>query len=306
MKCFVLVPLLLAGCMVDRTGQSVTSRLARESAIQTSRVHEAEKLAERTSERLKELEEVMAYRGEQEELELENLDGIQMEIRRLRNDVEKLQRAALENEGSTTAFRGDADSRLTKTAERLERLEVLFGVDGTAVPPDASKEEEPAADTGKEESSKAPDKPTAKSDQSSKGSTKAPNSNGNEKEVSKKLGDVLVLVEQNLTDGHPRVARALLEKAMREIDGAGDDPEGLYRYAETWFMEGLYEQAGLRYQTVVEKSEKSSWAAWAVVRQGECFQHLGQTEGAHFFWKDVLTRYPDSEAAKLAKALLKD
>jgi len=305
MKCCVVVALLLAGCMVDRTGQSVTSRIARESAIQTSRVHEAEKLAERTSERLKDLEEVMAYRGEQEELELENLEGIQMEIRRLRNDVEKLQRGALENDSSTSAFRGDADSRLTDTSERLERLEVLFGLDATGVSEDGSKEPGKSSEPDKEKTSKVQEKASSKPQESSKGTTKPKESNGNEKVVSKKLGDVLVLVEQNLTDGHPRVARALLEKAMREMDGAGEDPEVLYRYAETWFMEGLYEQAGLRYQTVVDKSEKSSWAAWAIVRQGECFQHLGQTEGAHFFWKDVLTRYPDSEAAKLAKSLLK-
>ena len=92
---------------------------------------------------------------------------------------------------------------------------------------------------------------------------------------------------------------------MREVDGAGGDPEVLYRYAETWFAEGLYEQAGLRYQNVVDKAGESSWAAWAMVRQGECFQHLGNGEGARFFWEDVIRQYPESEAAKLAESLLK-
>jgi TolA-binding protein len=41
------------------------------------------------------------------------------------------------------------------------------------------------------------------------------------------------------------------------------------------------------------------------VRQGECFQHLGNAEGARFFWGDVIRQYPDSEAAKLAESLLK-
>ena len=304
MKCIVLAALLLSGCMVDRTGQSVTSRIARESAIQTSRVHDAEKLAERTSERVKELEEVMAYRGEQEELELENLEGIQMEIRRLRNDVEKLQRAALENDSATTVFRADADSRITATAERLESLERIFGVEGSTLPLDTAKEADQSTDSEKEKGGKPPEKVVSKSETSLKEKSKTKNESAKTKEVSKKLGDVLVLVEQNLTDGHPRVARALLEKARREIDGAGEDPEVLYRYAETWFMEGLYEQARANYAKIIGNSDKSSWAAWATVRIGECSQHLGETEEAHFFWNDVLARYPDSEAAKLAKSLI--
>ena len=76
MKSLLLLGLLCSGCMVDRTGQSATSRLARESAIQTSRVQEVEKLVRRMSARVSELEEVMSYRGEQDEMELENLEGI--------------------------------------------------------------------------------------------------------------------------------------------------------------------------------------------------------------------------------------
>ena len=89
------------------------------------------------------------------------------------------------------------------------------------------------------------------------------------------------------------------------MEGAADQPELLYRYAETWFAEGLYEQAGLRYQKVVDQAKGSSWSAWAMVRQGECFQHLGNAEGARFFWEDVIRQYPDSEASKLAESLLK-
>ena len=65
---------------------------------------------------------MIVYRGEQEELELENLEGIQMEIRRLRNDVETLQRAEKQSRSATEAFRGDADVRISETLQRLERL----------------------------------------------------------------------------------------------------------------------------------------------------------------------------------------
>ena len=113
-----------------------------------------------------------------------------------------------------------------------------------------------------------------------------------------------MLAEQALTDGKPRVARAVIERAMREVEGAASHSELLYRYAETYFSEGLYEQAGLRYQTVVDRDASSSWSAWAMVRQGECFKHLGNTDGARFFWEDVIRQYPDSEASKLARTLI--
>ena len=112
------------------------------------------------------------------------------------------------------------------------------------------------------------------------------------------------MAEQALTDGNPRVARAVIERAMRELEGAASHSELLYRYAETYFSEGLYEQAGLRYQAVVDRDASSSWSAWAMVRQGECFKHLGNTDGARFFWEDVIRQYPDSEASKLARTLL--
>jgi TolA-binding protein len=116
--------------------------------------------------------------------------------------------------------------------------------------------------------------------------------------------DPLVVAERAIAEGHPRVARAILERIVRE---GGDDaatPEVLYRLAETWFAEGLYEQAGLRFQTVVEQGGGDSWAAWAMVRQGECFQQLGDNAGASFFWEDVLREYPNSEASELAESLL--
>jgi TolA-binding protein len=278
--------------MVDRTGQSATSRLARESAIQTSRVQEVEKLVRRMSVRVSELEEVMSYRGEQDEMELENLEGIQMEIRRLRNDVETLLRAGVQGASETEAFRTDADARLRETGQRLERLERSLGLGGGVplpAPMDGPKE------------TVADEVPVTVPEEAASPAVAAPEAEAGPVGES----EPLVLAEQALTDGHPRVARAVLERAMREVEGAGEKPEVLYRYAETWFAEGLYEQAGLRYQNVVDKAGDSSWAAWAMVRQGECFLHLGNVDGARFFWEDVIRQYPDSEASKLAESLLK-
>ena len=302
MKCLLVFSLVLSGCMIDRTGQSATSRLAREASIQTNRVQDAEKLTKRLADRMTSIEEVIVYRGEQEELELENLEGIQMEIRRLRNDVETLQRAENQSSSATEAFRGDADIRITEAVTRLDRLEAALGMSpGTTAavtapidsPKDQDEPTEPAAQPEEtpidEESGESDAQPIAEEGASTEDSS---------------VAQALLVAEQALTDGRPRVARAVLERAMREVEEATNHPELLYRYAETYFSEGLYEQAGLRYQNVVDKDQSSSWSAWAMVRQGECFKHLGNTDGARFFWEDVIRQYPGSEASKLAETLL--
>jgi TolA-binding protein len=298
MKAIVLSLILLPACMVDRTGQSATSRLAREASIQTARVQEAEALVKRLGSRITEIEEVIVYRGEQEELELENIEGIQMEIRRLRNDVEKLQRAELQASSETESFRVDADARIGEVGERLNRIEQALGLVGASQAPligiegDSQEEEEPAT-SGQEQAGEP--LTGASSDEA-----EAPV----ESDEPPALNDPVVLAEQALADGRPRVAQAVLERALREDEAAHKNPELLYRYAESFFAEGLYEQAGLRYQSVVDLDASSSWAAWAMVRQGECFKHLGNGDGARFFWEDVVRQYPESEAARLAETLL--
>ena len=64
----VLVGLLLviSGCVLDRTGQSVTSAAQREMVIQASRVSESERLAKDVERRVMEMEEVLRYRGKKE------------------------------------------------------------------------------------------------------------------------------------------------------------------------------------------------------------------------------------------------
>jgi len=305
MKTLMLFGLICSGCMIDRTGQSATSQLAHASAQQSHRLEAAEALVKRLSARMAELEEVISYRGEQEEIELENLEGIEMEFRRIRNQVETLQRGSTQGASETEAFRSDADARLAEAIGRLDRLEQSLGLSATQglAPVSSNVNDSPTAESKTESSPKkeaiAPDRDVVNDTDPVVEDTKVV-----ENQEAVQAGP-LVLAEQALTDGKPRIARAVLERAMRELDGASNEPEFLYRYAETWFAEGLYEQAGLRYQKVVDQASDSSWSAWALVRQGECFQKLGNSDGARFFWEDVIRQYPDSEASKLAESLLK-
>jgi TolA-binding protein len=55
---------------------------------------------------------------------------------------------------------------------------------------------------------------------------------------------------------------------------------------------------------VVDKAPNSTWAPWSVLRQGECFDAIGDHDGAKVFYGDVVRLYPKSKAAKEAKGHL--
>ena len=74
-----------------------------------------------------------------------------------------------------------------------------------------------------------------------------------------------------------------------------------YRLAEAAFNQGKFKEAARRFQNVIDKNPQSQWAAWAMLRQGECFDEMGQSDNAKIFYQDVITEYPNSKAAEEAK-----
>jgi len=270
---------LQTGCVLDRTGQSVTSAAQREMAIQASRTAEAQRLATDLERRVRDMEEVLRYRGRQQAEKLENLDQVTGEIRRLRGELEILQHASQQEGSAGSVFREDAAHRLAWSEGRLEALEAALGL-----PPPPM----PAVEQGVVEAVE--------------GSEVLPE--GKATEAVPAGADLFELGKIHLSEGRAPAARAVLARFLQE---SGDDDrvgEAQLRHAETWFTEGLYQQAILKLEDVVQANPGSEWAAWAMVRQGECFQKMDRPEEAELFWEDVLARHPDTEAAKGARKLL--
>jgi TolA-binding protein len=268
--------LLQTGCVLDRTGQSVTSAAQREMAIQASRTAEAQRLSTDLERRVGDMEEVLRYRGRQEAEKLENLGQVTGEIRRLRGELEILQHASQQEGSAGSVFREDAAHRLAWTEGRLEALEAALGMAPPPMPVVEQGSEEAAAPLAEEEASETVPAGT----------------------------DLFELGKSHLEEGRAPAARAVLARFLQE---SGDDArvgEARLRLAETWFAEGLYQQAILKLEDVVQADAGSEWAAWAMVRQGECFQEMDRREEAELFWEDVLARHPDTEAANGARKLL--
>ncbi len=308
---------LTTGCAIDRRGESATSQSADAIAVHAQQLLDSAEVAEDLSRRTSQMEEVLAYQGERSEVELEDMGSVRRELRSLRGAVDQLQHSSAQSQSSTDSFEEDVASRVATLEQSVSNIERAFGLSSAV-------ETVSDAAVGAVESPLENNEGTGAADEqepSSIGDTDNQIASSTEEGVVRGDGvdivaqavvedsagdgdDPLVVAERAIAEGHPRVARAILERVVRDGGDAAATPEVLYRLAETWFAEGLYEQAGLRFQTVVEQGSGESWAAWAMVRQGECFQQLGDNAGASFFWEDVLREYPDSEASELASSLL--
>ena len=116
--------------------------------------------------------------------------------------------------------------------------------------------------------------------------------------------DLLREAEVHMIEDRPKVARAYYERFLRDFPEDANTAEARYPLAETYYNEGDFKKAILLFEEVVSKHPTSQWAPWAMVRQGECFDKLGQRANAELFWQDVIDRYPRTKAAKEAKTLL--
>jgi tol-pal system protein YbgF len=75
--------------------------------------------------------------------------------------------------------------------------------------------------------------------------------------------------------------------------------------AETYFNDKWFEKAVLEYQVVIAKYTKSPKRPAALFKQGLAFEKLGDAVNAKARFKDVVTVYPNSPEAKLARNKLK-
>lgn len=279
----LLLLALCGGCVLDRTGQSATAAYERELALQKNRADEMERLNTDLERRIAQIEEVNRYRGQQEAEKMENLDQVRAEVRRIRGDLETFQHTTEESGQQGEAFRDDATFRMDYLEQRVAALEKSLGVKPPPPPVPGQNAGVTVSNTGEV---KTPERPPA------------------EVEIPSSPEAMLELAETQLREGKPKVARAVLERFIAENPQHARVVEARYRYAETYFNEGQFQTAILRFEDVVSNGGDSPWVPWAMVRQGECFKALGKDAEAKLFWEDVLTRYPKSKAAVEAKRLL--
>jgi len=290
--------LLGGGCVLDRTGQSATAGLHRELAVHSARIQNVEAGFDSLDGRVAQLEELTRDRGQEEILRMETLDQLRQEVARLRGDLEVLQHES--DQLTLDGFTRDEDAtfRLTWLETRATQLEAVMGLEPPPPPTadelaeaaaegEAEGEGDSGADTGDADGGEPveppPDEPV---------STEVPD-------------DLITLAEGHLAAGRNKAAIAVLNRFLELHPDHKRAAEATYRRAEAHFNAESYQSAVLRFQEVIDGFKDTPWAAWAMLRQGECFDAQGQGDSARLFYEDVVRLWPKSKAAKEAKAKLK-
>lgn len=116
----------------------------------------------------------------------------------------------------------------------------------------------------------------------------------------------VALARQHLGRGETAVARAILGHALERVGDAAPAAELRYLIGVSWFQEERWGRAATIFQLVTEAHPDTPWAAWSLVRQGECFREMGDIATARVFLEELLARFPDTDAAADAERLLSE
>jgi tol-pal system protein YbgF len=277
---------LLAGCVMDRTGQSASEQYKRELTKQGTRVANLEGQFDRMDDRVSQQEELTMARGQEEIMRMESLDQVRQEVARIRGDFEVLAHENDQRSADSVARDEDYSFRVQWLESRADQLEKSLGVKTPPAPKPVALTTAALVDTTN------PD-----------GTTTAPPEavDNSVPEGVTEPAALMKLAEDHLAAGREKAAEAVLNRFLELHPKDERAPEAYYRRAEAAFNSGDFPSAVLRFQMVIDNYKTSSWAPWAMLRQGECFESQGQKDNAKLFYEDVVRLWPKSKAAKEAK-----
>lgn len=81
-------------------------------------------------------------------------------------------------------------------------------------------------------------------------------------------------------------------------------PEAIFLVADSYYREGLYEEAILEYQTLIDSYPKNSRVPLSYLKQGLSLIKINRVEEAKLFLESLIDKYPNSEEADEARIKL--
>jgi tol-pal system protein YbgF len=293
---------MMLACILDRTGQSGSEQIRRELMDHRTRIQNLEHQFIQVEARVNQIEDLTQSRGQKDLLKMETLEELRTEIGRLRGEVEVVSHSVGTGAQDLQGRAEDAAYRLAWLESRADQLENALGLKPTSPPTVAP----PPIDTpstwdgqmvpdgeGATASTPEPRKPprvVAVGDP-----VREPPLDPNKLIASAKT--------QMASENYPG-AEAMLTRFLELYPNHARAGEATYRRAEASMKAKQYKQAILRFQSVIDQFKGSSWAPWAMLRQGECFEEQGQNDNAKVFFSEVVRLFPRSRAAATAKKKL--
>ena len=271
---FVLSFILASACILDRTGQSTTHSIIRE--VQRAKVERQTVGAKITAlqKRIESLEVSNKSNSKIKILQIENIEELRSELANLSDAVEQMGFNIQNQDQTITALTEDSAFRLEEIEKRTQSIENALGI---------------SQDTPVSTSPKSPTEPQ---------STTPPTTPQSAQELLDKA-------KAHLEAKRFTAAEAVLKAHFEQYPKDPTHIEALYQYGLAAIQREDYQEAIQRFQSVPDADSQSSWSPMAIYYQGVCFYELGDKESAQLFWNDVITEYPKSGAAKLAKEKLK-
>ena len=312
-------------CVLDRTSQSAPAQMQREIRDNAVRVYNVEQKFVQVEGRINQLEDLNRSSGKRKILQMETLEEVRGEVVKLRGAFEVLTHDAEQGSKDLKGAVDDARFRVLWLETRADQLERSLGMktpDPPAMPaePSALRPTSPfqapaAVDTTANDSgvsdlptmsvvstdAVADAAPVAASGEPTPSTTALPDP------VTEPALDpdaVLTTVKKQLKSGNHVGAETLLNRFLDAFPNHSRADEATYRRAEASKVAGDYEKAVLRYQEVIDQFKASSFAPWAMLRQGEVFDAQGQQDNARVFYGEVIRIYPKTRAAKAARKAL--
>lgn len=270
---------------------AATAEYARQVTTANLRAAQLEQQLVEAAARIEQLEEFVRTQGRSQAAKLENLDQVNAEVTRLRGEIEVLSHGLQTLQTEVGAQQLSQERRQMHDENRLRQIEEFLAIQPPPPPTNA--------DLGLEEGAEeTPLDPTRT------GFDPVPKPDPQQPEVPTTAKELLETARKHMEEGRSAVARALLTRGKKDYADAPELAEISYRLAETHFNDENWGKAALAFKGVIDNHPTSTWAPWAMLRQGECFAGLGQNDNARLFFDGVVQRYPKSDAAKEAKKKL--
>jgi tol-pal system protein YbgF len=232
--------------------------------------------------RKSQLEKEQQLRSQYAELAA-TVDRLQEEIQLLNGKIEE------KSHRQSSMLSGDVgDSVETKLAnleqatlsmkDRLLRIEEYLALDGGAKKPTPAKtvpEKSPARE-------KAETPPA--------------------KEMSE--NELYAKAKQDFDSGELEAARTGFQEFIKRFPKSAIADSSQFWLGEIYYRQKWYEKAILEYQKVIESYPKGNKVQAALLKQGFSFFNLGDKSNGKLILKELITKYPSSNEAKIAKQKL--
>jgi tol-pal system protein YbgF len=107
-------------------------------------------------------------------------------------------------------------------------------------------------------------------------------------------------------NGQYAKAREEFQKFLKQYPKTTYSDNAQFWIGETWYIEEKYEKAIIEYEKVIKGFPTGDKVQDALLKQGMSFQKLGDKASAKIVYQQIITKYPQTNQAKVARAKLSE